>query len=274
VDISCLAKRFRVVVGAFAGIAAIFVAAPVQANSASSADIAAPLRTAQAEKPTSGDEQYRKLFSSWQSLEKPAVPALAAVGDAAQAQTPSQASGRRNLVSTRVTGALPGGSMPFGAGQFGPAIGALKPAIPSRAPLSGLRFTSEFGMRYHPILGRMQAHEGVDLAAPIGTPVYATADGLVEKAEWFGGYGLCVQLAHGGNLETRYGHMSRLNVAAGQTVHKGDIIGFVGTTGRSTGPHLHYEVRVAGTAVNPLPYMQGDDTGRAAPTALAATVEK
>jgi murein DD-endopeptidase MepM/ murein hydrolase activator NlpD len=273
VDISCLANKFRVAIGAFTGAAAIFVAAPAQANSAASADIAAPLRTAQAEKPTSGDEQFRKLFNSWESLEKPGVPALSAVGDAAQAQTPAN-SGRRNLVSTRVAGSLPTGGLPFGTGQFGPAIGALKPAIPSRPPLAGLRLTSEFGMRWHPITGRLQAHEGVDLAAPIGTPVYATADGLVEKAEWFGGYGLCVQLAHGGNLETRYGHMSRLNVAQGQTVHKGDIIGFVGTTGRSTGPHLHYEVRVAGAAVNPLPYMQGDDTGRAAPPALAATVGK
>lgn len=114
-------------------------------------------------------------------------------------------------------------------------------------------------------------HAGVDLAAPVGTPVHATADGVVGKAEWFGGYGLFVALEHGASLETRYGHMSRLNVAAGQQVHKGDIVGYVGTTGRSTGPHLHYEVRVDGAAVNPLAYMQSDDNSRStARIALAA----
>jgi murein DD-endopeptidase MepM/ murein hydrolase activator NlpD len=262
VHVNSLANKFRAAVGVISGAAALFIVTPALANSAASADISAPLRTAQAEKPTSDDEQFRKLFNSWQSLEKPAVPALSAVADA------NQVSGRRNLVSTRVTGTLPYGA--FGSGAYGPSISALKPAIPSQPPLAGLRLTSEFGMRWHPILGRMKAHEGVDLGAPIGTPVHATADGLVEKAEWFGGYGLCVQLAHGGSLETRYGHMSRLNVAMGQMVHKGDVIGFVGTTGRSTGPHLHYEVRVAGAAVNPLPYMQGTETGGTAPTMLAA----
>ena len=78
-------------------------------------------------------------------------------------------------------------------------------------------------------------------------------------AERFGGYGLYVQIEHGGALETRYGHMSRIAVAEGQQVHKGDVIGYVGSTGRSTGPHLHYEVRVDGNAVNPIPYMHGGD---------------
>ena len=82
---------------------------------------------------------------------------------------------------------------------------------------------------------------------------------MVEKAEWFSGYGLYVQLDHGAALETRYGHMSRLNVASGQRVRKGDVIGYVGSTGRSTGPHLHYEVRIAGEAMNPIPYMQAGE---------------
>jgi len=248
-----LAYRLKAAAGSLAGAAAIFVITPAYANSSASTDIAAPLRAAQAAKPAAtGDEQFRKLFSSWESLEKSNVPALAAVGEAAQAG--------RNPLSA---GARAGSFQSF-ASSFNPS----KPAIPSRAPLAGLRLTSDFGMRFHPILGRMRNHEGVDLGAPTGTAVYATADGMVEKAEWFGGYGLCVQLEHGGSLETRYGHMSRLNVAPGQVVHKGDIIGFVGTTGRSTGPHLHYEVRVGGVAVNPVPYMQGEDTG--APVMLAA----
>lgn len=81
---------------------------------------------------------------------------------------------------------------------------------------------------------------------------------MISRASWFSTYGLYVSIEHGGQIQTRYAHMSRLNVAEGQRVHKGDVIGFVGTTGRSTGPHLHYEVRVDGAAVNPVPYMNGD----------------
>ena len=134
-----------------------------------------------------------------------------------------------------------------------------------------MRLTSEFGMRWHPILGGRHQHMGVDLAGPVGTPVHATADGVVGRADWFSGYGLYIALEHGGELETRYGHMSRLNVAAGQIVHKGDVIGYIGTTGRTTGPHLHYEVRIAGTAVNPIPYMQGDGSALASDMAAIAT---
>ncbi|MGD9665189.1 MAG: M23 family metallopeptidase, partial [Novosphingobium sp.] len=100
-----------------------------------------------------------------------------------------------------------------------------------------------------------RAHKGIDLAAPTGTPVYATADGKVEMAQWFSSYGKFVKIEHGADLETRYAHLSGYTVSPGQTVHKGDLIGYVGSTGRSTGPHLHYEVRVAGEAVNPMPYM-------------------
>ncbi len=128
-------------------------------------------------------------------------------------------------------------------------------AIPSRAPLAAASTTSSYGMRSHPVLGGMRQHKGIDLAAPTGTPVYATADGTVERADWFSSYGLYISIEHGAELETRYAHMSRLAVAAGERVKKGDVIGYVGSTGRSTGPHLHYEVRVAGSAVNAIPYM-------------------
>ncbi|MEM6907290.1 MAG: M23 family metallopeptidase [Pseudomonadota bacterium] len=128
-------------------------------------------------------------------------------------------------------------------------------AIPSRMPVSDGRMTSGYGMRRHPVLKRRKKHNGVDIAAPTGTPVYATADGLVGRADWFSSYGLYISIDHGGDLETRYAHLSRLAVAAGERVNKGDIIGYVGSTGRSTGPHLHYEVRVDGLAVNPIPYM-------------------
>ena len=141
------------------------------------------------------------------------------------------------------------------AGPGAPAEPQPIVAVPSRMPLAGARLTSGYGMRNHPVLRKRARHKGVDLAAPTGTPVYATADGIVGRANWFSSYGLYISIDHGADLETRYAHMSKLAVAAGDTVKKGDIIGYVGSTGRSTGPHLHYEVRVDGVAVNPIPYM-------------------
>lgn len=122
-----------------------------------------------------------------------------------------------------------------------------------RLPIAGARLTSGMGMRIHPVLGGYRAHQGIDLAAPVGTPVVATSDGFVSRAGWFGSYGLFVSLEHNGGTQSRYGHMSQLNVAPGQNVKAGEIIGYVGSTGRSTGPHLHYELRIGGQPVNPLP---------------------
>ena len=141
-------------------------------------------------------------------------------------------------------------------------------SVPSRMPLDSATLTSEYGMRTHPVLGGRRNHKGIDLAQPTGTPVYATADGIVSRAEPFSSYGNYIQIEHGGEMETRYAHLSGYAVAAGEQVRKGQLIGFVGSTGRSTGPHLHYEVRVAGQAVNPVPYMA--DSGAASGYALAA----
>ena len=128
-------------------------------------------------------------------------------------------------------------------------------SIPSRMPLDNAALTSDYGMRTHPVLGGRRSHKGVDLAASTGTPIFATADGLVSKAGRFSSYGKYVSIEHGAQLQTRFAHMSRIAVNHGDRVKKGDIIGYVGSTGRSTGPHLHYEVRIAGQAVNPIPYM-------------------
>ena len=133
---------------------------------------------------------------------------------------------------------------PLGTRSGGPTV------FPSGMPVAA-RVSSGFGWRTHPTLGGRRAHSGVDLAAAYGSPVIATADGIVGEANWRGGYGLFVAV-ESGDVQTRYAHMSRLNVAAGQRVRKGDVIGYVGSTGRSTGPHLHYEVRVNGQAVDPL----------------------
>lgn len=121
-------------------------------------------------------------------------------------------------------------------------------------PTTG-RFSSGFGLRYHPIFHVRRMHTGLDIAAPSGTPIRAADDGTVLFAGWYGGYGRCVIVSHGGTLSTLYGHTSRLYVSVGQAVHKGDTIAAVGSTGFATGPHLHFEVRVNGSPVNPVPYL-------------------
>jgi hypothetical protein len=131
-------------------------------------------------------------------------------------------------------------------------------AIPSARPLDrSVNFTSGFGVRSDPFRGRAAMHGGIDLAGPVGTPIYATADGIVGRSEWnSGGYGNLVEVNHGQGIQTRYGHMSRRLVEAGARVRRGQLIGLMGSTGRSTGSHLHYEVRIDGRAVNPIPFMQ------------------
>lgn len=223
VAVSFFAKA-RAVVAAVVAIAGLATTNPALANSSATADIAAPLREAQTTRPgASGDEEFRRLFATWQSSDRAPIAAPGAT-----------------------TG--PSAATPLRIGRT---------AIPSLNPLASAALTSGFGMRTHPVLGGRRGHKGIDLASPIGTPIRATADGVISRADWFSSYGLFVSIEHGGDIQTRYGHMSRLNVAAGQAVKKGDIIGYVGTTGRSTGPHLHYEVRISGAAVNPVPYMQG-----------------
>jgi murein DD-endopeptidase MepM/ murein hydrolase activator NlpD len=109
-------------------------------------------------------------------------------------------------------------------------------------------------MRNHPTLGGRRVHAGVDLAAPAGSPVVAAADGVVAYANWLGSYGLLVTLRHASGFETRFAHLSRILVSPGQLVTRGQTLGLVGSTGRSTGPHLHYEVRQNGTAIDPLAF--------------------
>jgi murein DD-endopeptidase MepM/ murein hydrolase activator NlpD len=106
-------------------------------------------------------------------------------------------------------------------------------------------------MRMHPILGFTKMHTGIDFGAPIGTPVFAAGDGVVEKAQWAGGYGRWLQIRHSAQYETGYGHLSGWAVKPGQHVHQGQVVAYVGSTGRSTGPHLHYEVIIGGQKVNP-----------------------
>jgi murein DD-endopeptidase MepM/ murein hydrolase activator NlpD len=101
-------------------------------------------------------------------------------------------------------------------------------------------------------------HAGIDLAGPLGTPVYATADAVVGRSEWANGYGNLIELNHGRGIQTRYGHLSKSLVKPGQRVKRGEQIALMGSTGRSTGSHLHYEVRIDGKAVNPVPFLKSN----------------
>lgn len=127
-----------------------------------------------------------------------------------------------------------------------------------RTPLDGARISSGFGLRSHPVLGFNRMHQGIDFAAPSGTPIYAAADGTIVSAKREGGYGLMVRIRHNSGVETRYAHMSRFarNIAPGRHVRQGTVVGAVGSTGLSTGPHLHYEVAMNGRAVNPASHVQ------------------
>jgi murein DD-endopeptidase MepM/ murein hydrolase activator NlpD len=142
--------------------------------------------------------------------------------------------------------------------SWGGAVGApakTQVSIPSINPVDSMSFSSGFGNRRSPTRGASRNHKGIDLRGPVGTPIYATADGIVGRAQWVRGYGKYVELEHGNAIETRYAHMSALNVYAGQRVRKGEILGFMGSTGYSTGSHLHYEIRIGGEAVNPTSFL-------------------
>jgi murein DD-endopeptidase MepM/ murein hydrolase activator NlpD len=158
---------------------------------------------------------------------------------------------------SKVTDRLPATSLKAGSARNTPSI------WPVVGPLR-----SGFGGRSNPFGGSSyEFHKGQDISAPWGTPVVATADGVVTIAGWLRGYGWVVYVDHGNGLSTRYGHLSRIDVAVGQTLKRGEQLGLVGSTGRSTGPHLHYEVRINGEAINPIPYLPTITTASTPPGA-------
>ena len=129
--------------------------------------------------------------------------------------------------------------------------------VPYRKPVIGeVEFTSGFGVRSDPFLGRPAMHTGLDFRAATGDPVRATANGKVVSSGWMGGYGRMVEIDHGNGLSTRYGHLSEIGVKVGDPIKIGQVIGAVGSTGRSTGPHLHYETRIDGDAVDPQKFLR------------------
>jgi murein DD-endopeptidase MepM/ murein hydrolase activator NlpD len=126
---------------------------------------------------------------------------------------------------------------------------------PTIWPTNVFRVTSTYGYRTHPITRQHALHTGIDIAGPWGSPIYAAADGVITSSGWEGSYGYSVVIKHSSEYETRYGHLSRYIVRSGDIVKKGDTIGYMGTSGRSTGVHLHYEVIRNGQSVNPDPYL-------------------
>lgn len=136
------------------------------------------------------------------------------------------------------------------------SLSGLARKMPFANPIPGAKISSNFGYRKDPFNGRSAMHSGMDFKAPTGTPVRATGDGVIVKAGHKGGYGKTVEIRHKNGLITRYAHLNSINVKKGQKVDVGQVIGKVGSTGRSTGPHLHYEVRQGKTARNPSKYIQ------------------
>jgi murein DD-endopeptidase MepM/ murein hydrolase activator NlpD len=186
-----------------------------------------------------GAKRFRKMVAR-------AAFALVAAGTSVAASAESGDAEYKALFQSWKQMDAVGQSVPAGQGSM---------AVPSMKPVANLEYTSLFGVRSDPFRGTAAMHAGVDIPGPVGTPIYATADGIVGRSGWVGGYGNLVELEHGGKLQTRYGHLSKIMVAPGTRVKRGQVIGLMGSTGRSTGSHLHYEVRMDGRAVNPVPYL-------------------
>jgi len=185
---------------------------------------------------------------------KPTPPSLALTDDVDQQQVKLSIDQfyalRTQAMSGQVSRALEGGLSPSFTGDWTALADA-----PSLWPIEG-RVASSFGERQDPINGEGAFHSGIDIDAPTGTPVRASADGEVSGATLGAGYGRQIVLDHGHDVITLYGHLSALAVVPGQRVMRGQVIGYVGQTGRATGPHLHYEVRVHKVPVNPHKYLR------------------
>jgi murein DD-endopeptidase MepM/ murein hydrolase activator NlpD len=176
--------------------------------------------------------------------------------------------------TTTIAKGVGGPFVPFkvdaSAGPFEATLSALQPRIsavyrlrglveqlPLRKPMQGeVDMTSNYGYRVDPFTRSPAMHTGIDFRAETGTPIRATAPGKVVSAEYTGGYGNMVEIEHAGGITTRYAHMSAISVSAGQMVTSGTVVGKVGTTGRSTGPHLHYETRIEGEPIDPTRFVR------------------
>ena len=147
------------------------------------------------------------------------------------------------------------------ARAYADKLSATLVSVPVREPVTGeIDFSSPYGVRVDPFLHVPAMHTGIDFRGTFGEPIHATAAGTVTSAGWSGGYGQMVEVDHGNGLATRYGHLSEIDVKVGQSIHIGQVVGRLGSTGRSTGPHLHYETRVDGEAVDPQKFLKAGAT--------------
>lgn len=146
--------------------------------------------------------------------------------------------------------------------------------LPTLMPVRYTYVSSPFGWRRNPVTGRHAMHDGIDLAAPKGTPIKAASGGIVVRAGRESGYGKMVEISHGNGLETIYAHASKLKVKAGQLVSKGQVIALVGRTGRATGPHLHFEVRMAGHPLDPTLFLRKSSAHRVMASASPDSSDK
>jgi murein DD-endopeptidase MepM/ murein hydrolase activator NlpD len=260
----------------------IFVAPPDrEARLESRAPIGANTQSSQFAKIQGLDSVMVRLQTSLDKVESRQMTALNAVEDSME----SRARRMRGVFSdlgldlAQLEAATPRGGMggPFVPLKLAPSAGAFErqlyrinitraqldrlnrtlALVPYRKPVVGeVEFTSGFGVRSDPFLGRPAMHTGLDFRAATGDPVRATANGKVVSSGWAGGYGRMVEIDHGNGLSTRYGHLSEINVKVGDPIRIGQVIGEVGSTGRSTGPHLHYETRIDGEAVDPQKFLR------------------
>jgi len=183
--------------------------------------------------------------------EEAAARAAEAARSAAAARAAADAAARaRQPASNGSSGSGAGGSALDGSASFSAPASSGQMQQPVNAEAG-----SPFGYRIHPIFHTSRLHTGIDFGAPSGTPIFAADSGVVVSAGTRGGYGNATVVDHGGGTATLYAHQSRLGVTAGQQVTRGEVIGYVGSTGYSTGPHLHFEVRINGTPVDPAPYL-------------------
>src|SRR6059058_4400116 len=260
----------------------IFVAPPDrEARLESRAPILPNAQSSQFAKINGMDNVLARLQTSLDKIENRQMAALSAVEDSMESRLRRMRGvfGDLNLDLTQLEAATPrtamGGpyvplKLPSDAGPFErqlyrinltrahvDSLNRTLALVPYRKPVVGeVEFTSGFGVRSDPFLGRPAMHTGLDFRAATGDPVRVTANGKVVSSGWQGGYGRMVEIDHGNGLSTRYGHLSAINVKVGDVVKIGQVIGEVGSTGRSTGPHLHYETRIDGEAVDPQKFLR------------------
>ncbi|MHA1559962.1 MAG: M23 family metallopeptidase, partial [Alphaproteobacteria bacterium] len=198
-------------------------------------------------------------------LEESQLEALATLAEAISQRTDQLSDALEALGHSEVVGGVGGPLMPLDTEIFAELesniaafaeLQAFARTLPLAAPLTGLEVTSRFGRRVDPFTGQGATHTGVDFRAASGTTVLATGAGTIVTASTNGGYGKMVEVDHGSGVSTIYAHLSSISVRVGQAVNVGAIVGRVGSTGRSTGPHLHYEVNRAGRVVDPMPYLR------------------